>query len=150
MKRLLALVLMLGVALTGAAFAQSSEYIASLRGEVPLDEQASAPRIARVINTDKRRQRNYPEQPPTIPHSITGYQVDLNANKCLTCHARKYTGESQAPMVSITHFMDRDGQFLATVSARRYFCNQCHVVEHDARLLIANDFVDIDTVVADQ
>ena len=32
-------------------------------------------------------------------------------------------------MVSITHFMDRDGQFLAAVSPRRYFCEQCHVVQ---------------------
>ena len=30
--------------------------------------------------------------------------------------------KSQAPMVSITHFMDRDGQFLASVSPRRFFC----------------------------
>jgi cytochrome c-type protein NapB len=30
-------------------------------------------------------------------------------------------------MVSITHFMDRDGQFLASVSPRRFFCTECHV-----------------------
>jgi nitrate reductase cytochrome c-type subunit len=32
-------------------------------------------------------------------------------------------------MVSITHFMDRDGQFLASVSPRRFFektCIDCH------------------------
>ena len=38
------------------------------------------------------------------------------------------TEESQAPMVSVTHYMDRDGNFLADISARRYFCEQCHVV----------------------
>ena len=48
---------------------------------------------------------------------------DANVNKCLSCHARSRTGESQAPMVSITHFMDRDGQFLATISPRRSFCS---------------------------
>jgi len=68
--------------------------------------------------------RNYPEQPPVIPHTIEAYQLDSNVNQCLSCHARARTGESQAPMVSITHFMDRDGQFLASVSPRRYFaCN---------------------------
>ena len=148
MKRLTALALC--TALTAAAFAQGSEYIATMRGDTPLDEQASAPRMAKVIETAERRQRNYPEQPPTIPHSISGYQIDINANKCLSCHARKYTGESQAPMVSITHYMDRDGQFLATVSARRYFCNQCHVIEQDAKPPVKNSFVDIDSVIADQ
>ena len=34
------------------------------------------------------RSRNYPEQPPLIPHPIESYQVDLNVNKCMTCHAR--------------------------------------------------------------
>ena len=49
-------------------------------------------------------------------------------------------------MVSITHFADRDGQFLASVSPRRYFCTQCHVPQHNVRLPVQNDFVDIDTV----
>ena len=55
-------------------------------------------------NTTEKEVRNYPKQPPVIPHTIDGYQVDLNGNKCLSCHARARTGESQAPMVSITHF----------------------------------------------
>jgi nitrate reductase (cytochrome), electron transfer subunit len=49
-------------------------------------------------------------------------------------------------MVSITHFMDRDGQFLAAVSPRRYFCNQRHVPQHEVEPLVGNDFVDIDTI----
>ena len=86
-----------------------------------------APRLLPQANTDMREVRNYPEQPPVIPHTIEAYQLDANVNQCLSCHARSRTGESQAPMVSITHFMDRDGQFLASVSPRRYFCVQCHV-----------------------
>ena len=43
--------------------------------------------------------RNYPEQPPVIPHSIDGYQIDLQSNKCLSCHARARTAELRAPMV---------------------------------------------------
>ena len=81
-------------------------------------------------NTAEKEVRNYPEQPPVIPHSIDGYQIDINGNKCLSCHARARTGESQAPMVSITHFMDRDGQFLASVSPRRFFCTECHVPQN--------------------
>jgi cytochrome c-type protein NapB len=131
-----------------AVTAQAQDYVATLRGPTPLHQQPSAPPIAKVVHEGSKRQRGYPEQPPTIPHSIRDYQIDLNANKCLACHARRRTGESQAPMVSITHFMDRDGQFLATVSPRRYFCNQCHVVQTRVKPLVGNDFVDVDAVLS--
>ncbi len=85
-------------------------------------------------------------QPPVIPHKIEGYQLDKNANRCMMCHARTRTQESQAPMVSVTHFMDRDGNFLAELSPRRYFCMQCHVPQADAKPLIDNKFIDVDTM----
>jgi cytochrome c-type protein NapB len=119
-----------------------------LRGTTPLDQEGPAPRMTPLRNTTEREVRNYPEQPPLIPHSIDGYQVDLNGNKCLSCHARSRTGESQAPMLSITHFMDRDGQFLASVSPRRFFCTQCHVPQHQVKAPVENDFVDIDTLLS--
>ncbi len=59
---------------------------------------------------------------------------------------RARAGESRAPMLSITHFMDRDGQFLASVSPRRFFCTQCHVPQHETKAPIENDFVDVDTL----
>jgi cytochrome c-type protein NapB len=46
-------------------------------------------------------------------------------------------------MVSVTHYMDRDGNFLADVSPRRYFCNQCHVPQTTAKPLIKNTFEDV-------
>ncbi len=98
------------------------------------------------MNTSEREARNYPEQPPLIPHSTEGYEVSIQANKCLSCHARSRTRESQAPMISITHFSDRDGQFLASISPRRYFCTQCHVPQHNVKVPVENDFVDIDTL----
>jgi nitrate reductase cytochrome c-type subunit len=60
----------------------------------------------------------------------------------LSCHARARTAESQAPMVSITHFMYRDGQFLASVSPRRFFCTECHVPQAVATPPVTNDFTD--------
>jgi nitrate reductase (cytochrome), electron transfer subunit len=123
-----------------------AQQLDQLRGPAPLTEEAAPPPLAPEENRDLRRARNYPEQPPTIPHKIEGYQIDVNANQCLSCHSRAATGQSQAPMVSITHFMDRDGQFLAAVSPRRYFCNQCHVPQHEVEPLVGNDFVDIDTI----
>jgi cytochrome c-type protein NapB len=114
----------------------------------PVNEETQAPRMQPMRNTAEREVRNYPEQPPLIPHAIEGYQVDLNGNKCLSCHARARTGESQAPMLSITHFMDREGQFLASVSPRRFFCTQCHVPQHEVKPPVESDFVDIDTLLS--
>jgi cytochrome c-type protein NapB len=118
----------------------------SLRENIPLDENAPTPPMPAVVNTDIRQVRNYPDQPPVIPHQIDNYQIDLNANKCLTCHSRTAVEVSQAPMVSVTHFMNREGQTLAAVTPRRYFCIQCHVPQTDARPLVGNSFVDVDEV----
>jgi cytochrome c-type protein NapB len=137
---------LVGALMLTAATAGAADNLDRLRGPAPLTEEGDPPLMAPVENRDLRRARNYPEQPPTIPHKIEGYQIDRNANRCLACHSRAATGESQAPMVSITHFMDRDGQFLAAVSPRRYFCNQCHVPQHEVEPLVGNDFVDIDTI----
>lgn len=142
--RSLALAALFALAATGL-LAQTNS---ALRGQAPLDTEAQPPRMQPMRNTIEKEVRNYPEQPPLIPHSIEGYQVDLNGNKCLSCHARARTGESQAPMLSITHFMDRDGQFLASVSPRRFFCTQCHVPQHETKAPVENDFTDIDTLLS--
>jgi cytochrome c-type protein NapB len=102
-----------------------------------------APPLARPITDDKRVMRNYPEQPPVIPHSIDGYQLTLHTNRCLDCHRRQFTEGSGAPMISVTHFMDRDGQVLADVTPRRYFCNACHVSQTDVKPLVPNNFEDM-------
>ena len=146
MKHLSMVFALLLMAFSAAALA--AEPIATLRGGAALTDQPAAPVMPKVSNKDLRRTRNYPEQPPTIPHKIDGYQIDLNVNKCLTCHARSATAQSQAPMVSITHFMDRDGQFLASISTRRYFCSQCHVPQLEVAPLVENDFEDIDSLLA--
>lgn len=105
-------------------------------GDIP------APPFARPIVDDKRVMRNYPEQPPVIPHSIENYQLTLKANRCLECHRRQFTETSGAPMISVTHFMDRNGQVLADVTPRRYFCTACHVQQTDARPVVPNTFTD--------
>ncbi|WP_170991815.1 MULTISPECIES: nitrate reductase cytochrome c-type subunit [Bradyrhizobium] len=140
-------ILVLAIVLAAASSSLFAQGVNSaLRGPAPLNEEGPAPPMTPMRNTAEREIRNYPEQPPVIPHSIDGYQVDINGNKCLSCHARARTGESQAPMVSITHFMDRDGQFLSSVSPRRFFCTECHVPQNVATPPVSNDFVDIDTI----
>ncbi len=131
--------------LPSAALAQDP--IATLRNWV-LNKEPTPPPTPKVSNTDLRQGRNYPEQPPVIPHSIRNYQIDLNSNRCLLCHSRKATELSQAPMVSVTHFMDREGQVLASISPRRYFCTQCHVIQLRVRPLVGNSFIDVDSLIA--
>jgi cytochrome c-type protein NapB len=131
---------------TGTLAAQTLN--SALRGSTPLNEEGAASPMPQTRNTSEREVRNYPEQPPVIPHSIDGYQIDINGNKCLSCHARARIAESQAPMVSITHFMDRDGQFLASVSPRRFFCTECHVPQNVVTPPVSNDFMDIDTLLS--
>jgi cytochrome c-type protein NapB len=42
--------------------------------------------------------------------------------------------------------MDREGQVLATVTPRRYFCTQCHVTQAEAPDLVKNDFQPIEEI----
>ena len=143
MTKLLSIILLI---LMTANVAHAQQSIATLRENVPLAENGDPVPFPKVINNDLRQVRNYPEQPPLIPHKIDGYQIDTNFNQCLECHRRAATGVTQAPMVSITHFMNRDNQFLASVTPRRYFCTQCHVVQSDSLPLVENTFLDVDSV----
>ena len=127
--------------------ALAADNFATLRGGA-IDKSATPPRISKVEDDEGKRKRAYPMQPPTIPHTIDNYQVDLNVNKCMSCHSRRRTADSQAPMVSVTHYMDREANFLAEISPRRYFCQQCHVVQTRAKPLVGNNFVDIDELIA--
>lgn len=95
----------------------------------------------------QREVRNYPEQPPVIPHVIRGYQLDRRFNRCLDCHSREAAPDAGAPMVSVTHFMDREGQIRAAVTPRRYFCTQCHVPQTDAEPLVETNFRSVDQVI---
>jgi len=127
-----------------AAAAPEQGLVDSMRGHTDLDKQATPPLIFPTENKDVRRTRNYTMQPPTIPHSIDGYQVDKDFNRCMFCHARTAAEAAKSIPVSITHYMDRDGHVLADVSPRRYFCTQCHVPQADAKPLVSNDFVDVE------
>jgi cytochrome c-type protein NapB len=129
-----------------ASSVAAAQDFSALRGATPLDQEPPAAAMTPEQNGNLREPRNYPEQPPLIPHTTEGYEVSVRGNKCLSCHARSRVGETQAPMISITHFADRDGQFLASISPRRYFCTQCHVPQHNVRVPVPNDFVDIDSV----
>ena len=127
-----------------AALAQmSAEIIPPLTGAAePMEEVPADPPPKWTVD-DIRQMRAYPEQPPVIPHSIEGYQLSVNTNRCLSCHKREFTQGSGAPMISVTHYMTREGQMLADVSPRRYFCTACHVPQADTAPLVDNTFIDM-------
>lgn len=153
MKKLISLsVLLVSVLSAGLAYSFDGvdNNIATLRDDTELAKQKPTQKIPKVNNSDIKQARNYPMQPPIIPHQVRNYQVDLNVNKCMSCHSRTRTEESQAPMVSVTHYMDRDGNFLAEVSPRRYFCSQCHVPQLLTDQLVENTFEDMHTLMKDK
>jgi cytochrome c-type protein NapB len=132
------------VALGTAALAQmTSSIVPPLTGATqPMDELPADPTPKWTID-DIRQMRAYPDQPPIIPHSIEGYQLSVNTNRCLSCHKREFTQGSGAPMISVTHYITREGQMLADVSPRRYFCTACHVPQADTAPLVGNTFTDM-------
>ncbi|WP_299949180.1 nitrate reductase cytochrome c-type subunit [uncultured Ruegeria sp.] len=122
--------------LGGLALAQSAG-VNSLRG-AEVDEPAVLDQVHRTI--EGRMQRNYRQQPPLIPHSTEQYQIDLRTNQCLSCHDWTKAGERNAPTLSMTHYLDREGRELDQIAGTRYFCNQCHVPQADALPLVDNTF----------
>lgn len=148
--RKLPLVLLTCLAAVLAHAASPPPLADALRGTVPIAESTTPPPMpGGAENKDLRRTRAFPMQPPTIPHRVDGYQIDRNVNKCLSCHARARTEQTQAIPVSVTHYTDRNGNVLADISPRRYFCDQCHVAQLDVQPPVANTFRDVDTVMKD-
>ena len=42
--------------------------------------------------------------------------------------------------------MDRDGNLLADISPRRYFCDTCHVVQLEVKPLVENNYEDVEDI----
>ncbi|MDH5181955.1 MAG: nitrate reductase cytochrome c-type subunit, partial [Gammaproteobacteria bacterium] len=118
-----ALLLLLGFALSIPA----GHAVESLRGDHPLNENAKKPVPKKWQRDTTPIKRDYVQQPPLVPHTIEGYIINTNSNKCLSCHSWANYKDKGATKISLTHFTDRDGNDLANISARRYFCTQCHV-----------------------
>jgi len=131
--------LLASIIATGSALADIGG-VQSLRGSQELDADNTADSLKRVPRDRETFERDYLHQPPLIPHQIRGYKIDLNSNKCLSCHSWTNYKKAGATKVSLTHFETRDGQQLSDVSPRRYFCNQCHVPQADAKPLVDNSF----------
>lgn len=138
MKLITTLALAASIALGGIGLASAQELVNEIGGVTiegnskvnmfrPEKDQASIP-------------RNYQKQPPLIPHSIKGYNITQNFNKCMDCHSKERAGDTGATKVAKSHYLDREGNILQNISPRRYFCMQCHVPQFDAKPLVENVF----------
>lgn len=139
-----ALVLILG--LGGLATSLVAGEVVSERGSIPLDQEMPAPEAKLYAKDGIVIQRDYVQQPPLVPHKVEGYVINIKSNKCLSCHSWANAKESGATKISQTHFEDRDKNVLANVSARRYFCTQCHVPQVNAPPLVENTFKPITAI----
>ena len=94
----------------------------------------------RPENDQEAIQRNVQQQPPLIPHSVKGYNITQNFNKCMDCHSKERAEETGATKVAKSHYLDREDKKQSNMSPRRYFCMQCHVPQFDAKPLVANTY----------
>jgi len=121
--------------------AQPAGLVKALR-DVPVGaaEQGGAGDAFRAERDSAALPRDFVQQPPLIPHTVRGYDITVNFNKCMDCHAWSRARETGATKISLTHFRDRDGKELPNVAPRRYFCMQCHVPQTEAKPLVDNTF----------
>lgn len=139
MKRLFNLLAILIAAMVSLNALAGTVKLEGLRGGVPIDNTPQAD-IYKPMKDAAPLPRDFVQQPPLIPHTTRDYQITKNFNKCMDCHAWSKTRETGATKVSLTHFKNSAGQELSNISPRRYFCNQCHVPQSDAKPLVGNTF----------
>jgi nitrate reductase (cytochrome), electron transfer subunit len=112
----------------------------SLRGGQPLTDDSKEPDKKQPLVVKGGIERSYKQQPPVIPHKTDKDEINLKVNTCMNCHSEKTYEAKKAPKVGDSHYVDRDGKVLVTVSSRRYFCEQCHAPQVNADPLVENSF----------
>lgn len=144
MKKITMILVLL--AITGFTTQATAEPVKSLRGASDINQDSAAAPAKKYNKDNMPIERDYVQQPPLIPHQIKNYRINIKSNKCMSCHSWSNYRKSNATKISQTHFEDRDEQVLANVSARRYFCTQCHVPQVDAEPLVENVFQPVDSI----
>jgi cytochrome c-type protein NapB len=139
MRFIPALALAATMLISGLGVASAQEKLVSERGDVAID-QSSKVDMFRPEKDKDIIPRDFQKQPPLIPHSIKGYTITQNFNKCMDCHSKERADETGATKVAKSHYLDRDDKKSSNISPRRYFCHQCHVPQFDAKPLVQNTY----------
>ena len=112
----------------------------SLRGGTDIPQGSLTPVEGKQMVVKGGIERSYRQQPPVIPHETEKDEINLKVNTCMNCHSEKTYEQKKAPKIGESHFVDREGKKLETLSSRRYFCNQCHAPQINAEPLVENNF----------
>ncbi len=118
----------------------AAEAVQSLRGDLSLQADNPTVEIKQQRTAAGGFDRGWQQQPPLIPHNVDNDRISVRENTCLRCHSEKNFEAQKAPKVGDSHFLNRDGERLETISTRRWFCTQCHVPQADAAPLVENTF----------
>lgn len=141
MKKALLVTIIGAFMLLHAPLALSDEMkVASLRGDHELDKDAKAIDKKKQLKVEGGFKRSWDLQPPGIPHDISKDSITITGNTCMRCHSKENFEKEKAPAIGESHYKNRDGKVLDKPSSRRWFCNQCHVPQVDAKPLIENTF----------
>ncbi len=114
--------------------------VTSLRGGNALDNDAKSFEPKKQVIKEGGFDRSWDLQPPSIPHSIEKDKISLTGNTCMKCHSKANFEKEKAPEIGESHYKDRNDKVLEKVSARRWFCNQCHTPQVDTAPLVENSF----------
>jgi cytochrome c-type protein NapB len=116
-----------------------------ISGSMTPDSVMPAPPFPAVSVADRPRPRSFPGQPPTTPHAIRDdYKFGMADNRCVLCHTPSSPADmvalTDAPSISASHLVLRDGKAAREVTASHRFCLSCHVVQTDASPPVANTY----------
>ncbi|MEN9480489.1 MAG: hypothetical protein RLZZ298_1884 [Pseudomonadota bacterium] len=139
MRFIPALALAAAVLLSGVGSVGAQEKLVNEIGNVTIEGNSKID-MFRPEKDQETIPRNFQKQPPLIPHSIKGYNITQNFNKCMDCHSKERAEETGATKVAKSHYLDREDKKQSNISPRRYFCMQCHVPQFDAKPLVVNTY----------
>ncbi len=118
--------------------ALADHYVASLRGDLSINNDAQIPNKRRIYKDVDPFERSWKEAPPMMPHK--DYAITIKENRCMECHSEANYKEEEATKISDSHFLFHNGRKSQKVSGLRYFCNQCHAPLHKVEPLVDNTF----------
>lgn len=135
---------MLLLAMVTVMFSLPAMSLESLRGDRALDANANKADKHKVNSEEGGYERSFELQPPLIPHKVDKYRITLKNNGCMKCHSEKAYKKEKTKRVGDSHYIDRNGNTLKTLSTRRYFCTQCHVPQVKSDPLVENTYEGIE------
>lgn len=136
--------MLVGIALSFFVAGAVTAEVTSLRGAHDLAADAKKTKKVKLVKQSGGFDRTWAEQPPMVPHEVDKYRISIKNNGCLKCHSAKTYEKEKAPKVGDSHFLTREDKKLEKVSARRWFCSQCHAPQANLTPLVVNTFETVD------